>query len=96
MSDQKRTQGDYDKFMAATRKKKIMPFELSPQMTKELKRLVDDFAKDVKQQMEMASIDHMSISLDFNFQSTGPLLGVRIRSYKHQENELLYDQDVQP
>lgn len=69
-------------------------FKLSEQAEKNIRKAVSEFGKDLKGEMECASVDHLKISLDLNFGSTGKFMGVKISAMKFEEMNLLYDQEV--
>lgn len=72
-------------------KKKFTP---SHRVEQNIREAVESIAKTIKFEMDCAEIDHLRLSLDFDVNTTGKFLGVKVQAWQHKEYEHCYDLDV--
>jgi hypothetical protein len=74
--------------------KKPKELQLSDMTEKYVRKAITHCIQDLKTQMEIASLDHMKVSLDLDFGSAGKFAGVKISAFKFETLEKIYDEDV--
>lgn len=69
-------------------------FKISPQAEKNIKQILRDAAKELKNEMTICEVDNMKVSLDLDFSSTGKFAGVKFSMFRAERTEWLYDEDI--
>lgn len=68
-------------------------FELSEQAKINIEKSLTRAGETLKQEMQICEIDHMQVSLDLNFNSTGKFMGVKYSVFRMERIEHTYDED---